>query len=482
MSKCIAVTVWKQAIKYQIEGRAGDKMFTALLPLHPDFAGCGGKGICGRCRIRYRSAAPLPSHADRQYFTPKQLREGWRLACTARLVQDCQIESHYTGTQRMDIVTQEQQDSQLGFAQKSYVAMDIGTTTVAMQLVGQTDQCVLDTYCFVNPQRRYGRDVLARIQADAEGHGADMCQLLLEKMQEGLRVFRRKQAAHHAPEPFAYLVIAGNTAMLHILQGYALKGLGREPFYPVDIQEQNRMICGVPARILPGCSAFVGADITAGLYACDMVRKEEISLLIDLGTNGELVLGNRHRLLATATAAGPAFEGGAAGVHGADLIGLVVRLLEQGMLDDTGLLQEPYFTEGVMHGEALIQQADIRALQMAKAAVYAGIGILCSTYGIRLEGVEHVYLAGGFGYYLKPEEAIAIGLLPKAFAGKIQVVGNSALKGAIRYGSSISGSWMEEPAKQGSLQQIVGRMEVLNLAKQDSFEERYLAAMNLQRG
>lgn len=493
MCEPITVTAWMEGKKYCINGRAGESMLSVLSAVCPDFAGCGRGGTCGRCRLRFITAAPLPVNADRLFFTPQQLREGWRLACLVKLAQDCQVELHFEKQRRMNVVTKnlnqvkearqeygpwrgEEQDK----TQRTFIAVDIGTTTVAMQLVNQADGSILDTYSFLNPQRIYGTDVVARIQADAEGHGPQMRQSLLQKMEEGITQFKMK------PE---YMVIAGNTTMEHILLGHRLKSLGREPFRPVDITEQNTLICNVPARILPGISAFVGADIIAGLYACGFARQEEICMLIDLGTNGELVIGNKNRLLATATAAGPAFEGGAtAGIHGADMVSLAAGLLEQGKLDATGLLSEPYFTQGVAVGDTLIRRQDIRALQTAKAAVYAGIGILCDAFQVTCPEVSRVYLAGGFGYYLNPEEAFAIGLLPEQFRGKTTTAGNSALAGAVKYGCALAGTMghgssstgdtaFRKQSEQGILQRLASHTQILNLAKQPGFEERYLNAM-----
>lgn len=528
----VTVTVWRDRRnqrKEQAEGRAGDYLSTVLFAVCPEFAGCGGRGTCGRCRVRFIKQAPLPGTADRQFFTPDELRDGWRLACRAKLERDCEVELHFAQDRKMDVITQDwthRTDTGTlvitGSEDRAFIAVDIGTTTVAMQLTRQSDGSILDSYNFLNPQRSYGLDVIARIQADVEGHGPAMRDCLLQKLEEGVRKFRegskiRTERTGWAGSP-AYMVIAGNTAMEHILLGYSLEGLGREPFRPVDTGLQRREICGLPAWILPGSSAFVGADVVAGLYACSFGKQEEICMLIDLGTNGEMAIGNRNRILATATAAGPAFEGGAtAEVYGADMIGLAAKLLEESVIDSSGLMADAYFEEGVQIQGVRIRQQDIRSLQLAKAAVYAGVGILCDAYDIPYGEVSRVYLAGGFGCYLKPETAFAIGLLPQDFRQKTMAVGNSALAGAVRYGcmfaegaegmGHISGAMPDVPDEQDgsvilerradtgkgtkpeggkkeedALQKLAERIEVLNLAKQSEFEQRYLSALDLCPG
>ena len=159
----------------------------------------------------------------------------------------------------------------------------------------------------------------------------------------------------------------------------------------------------VSCRLLPGFSAFVGSDLYAGALACGMATSKELTLLVDLGTNGEILLGNHDGILATATAAGPAFEGGAnRGVFGADLVKYLATLRREGLLDDTGLLSEPYFTRGVRIGNLVLTQETVRNLQVAKAAIMSGIQVLLRRAGKGMEEVDRVILAGGFGYSVRP--------------------------------------------------------------------------------
>lgn len=361
------------------------------------------------------------------------------------------------------------------------IATDIGTTTIVMQLRRMRDGRVLDTFRAVNPQRKYGMDVLSRIQAAGivSGNAAqDMKCLVQDVLKCGIEQFKKtvelSDAVQWKPE-IKSMVIAANTTMVHLLMGYSVDSLGKAPFISQHLQEIHTIIGGIPTLIMPGLSAFVGADVLSGMYACNLGLTKEISLLLDLGTNGEIVLGNEERLLATATAAGPAFEGRLdAGVYGADAIGFLAELYRRGFVDETGLLADEYFDKGVSIGSTVMTQEDIRSLQLAKAAVSAGIAILGRTLELEdLKAIDHVYLAGGFGYFLKPEDAVAIGLLPKELEAKCVAVGNAALEGAFLYGRA------EFCHKGQQLEQLKARTKVYNLAQSHMFEQCYLSAINL---
>ena len=369
-------------------------------------------------------------------------------------------------------------------------AADIGTTTVAMQLRSLRDGKVLDTFTCLNPQGKYGADVLSRIEAAENPQTKKaMYREIREALHTGLLQFQ-KTLDRLCLHPCG-IVIAANTTMVHLLIDLDVSLLGKYPFQPETLAELRTTLFGIPAVILPGISAFVGADILAGIYALSMHERQEVTLLLDLGTNGEMVLGNRERLIATAAAAGPAFEGNAEN-YGTDLMALAARLLDEGILDETGLLADPYFEEGIDIGGVRLTQSYIRQLQMAKAAVCTGIRILCEKYGLESPAqIDKVFLAGGMGYYLSPEAAARIGLLPAELAGKTVAVGNAALEGAFWYGRRIL--WQEmsaagENAAAGKPPQtgIISaagilpplRTEVFNLAEEPQFSERYMQEMN----
>ena len=200
--------------------------------------------------------------------------------------------------------------------------------------------------------------------------------------------------------------------------------------------------------------------------------------MIDLGTNGEMAIGNREGILATATAAGPAFEGGASrGIWGADMVHFAALLLQQGLMDETGLLCEPYFAKGIRIGNTLVTKEALRSLQVAKGAIQAGIQILLREYGISATQVDRVVLGGGFGYYLRPEDAVAIGMLPSDFMGRTVSGGNTALCGARAVGRMFMGG-EDGLAYLPELQKNLGKVRVINLAMTEGFQEKYVGALN----
>lgn len=355
--------------------------------------------------------------------------------------------------------------------------------------------------------------------------------------------------------------------MEHLLLGYDVQSLGRSPFTPVKIGVQEtkpetlfaclasdsaksarslvdeavseaerqvwegEILRKLPVYLTPGISAFVGGDVVAGLYAMrmlpgfenedvrqmqggkvgDAIATDGARLLIDLGTNGEMAITDGRRMLVTATAAGPAFEGSGENVLiGTDRIALTASFLRQGILDETGLLAEPYFSEGVpvemarsnTATEAVrnriaagqiqsgadaesgheacgrMKKEDIRALQMAKAAIRAGIEILWQEMGCP-QGTK-VYLAGGFGYELDEEAAYAIGLLPASLRGRVQVVGNTSLAGAFLMGRALWEGRIDRSALEEMLTSGIV-VESVNLAKRKNFAEHYLQYMNLEK-
>lgn len=344
---------------------------------------------------------------------------------------------------------------------------DLGTTTIAMEWYDGLGQKRGEYVC-TNPQRVFGTDVISRIRA-AENplFLRQMQQLARQALEQGIACFRQQGGN---PER---LVIAGNTTMLYLLMGHDPAPLGRAPFQAAYLAQEKLVADGVEAVTLPGLSAFVGADIAAGMLACGMDRGEAVTLLVDLGTNGEMALGNQDKIICCGTAAGPAFEGGG-DLWGADMIALTAKLLERGLADETGLLAEPYFESGVLIGDLRITQERIRQLQTAKAAICAGIRTLIAAYGLDgPEQIRQVWLAGGFGYFLDVDAAIALGLLPQGLEGRVTAVGNAALAGAWLYGN--------EPDAGERLNRLRTVTQVLNLAEQQGFEADFVEAMYLRR-
>ena len=375
-----------------------------------------------------------------------------------------------------------------------FILADIGTTTIAMELYNASGEKMAE-HVRPNPQRIFGADVISRIAAAQNPINARQMQSMVKKvLQEGLEEFARRFPEKQEDdgklrtetmeseevlrigfvEPISNMYLAANTTMLYLLLGHDTTPLGEAPFRAEYLEAESFDLGECKVQVLPGLAAFVGADVLAGVLACDMQESEEISLLIDLGTNGELVLGNREKMYACSTAAGPAFEGmlKAEGqtVWGADIVKCVATLLEEEIMDETGLLKEPYFTEGISISGVRLTQEHIRNLQTAKAAIASGIKILMEQFGIEAEAVKNVYLAGGFGYFLDVDAAVKIGLIPEEFRDKTQAVGNSALAGCYAYHT-------DENAVE-KITRIKQLTRVMNLAETEGFAETFVDNMN----
>ena len=438
-------------------------------------APCGGKGTCGRCKVWMNDVEVL--------------------ACQTMPVADCTLRI----PKEQEIAALGAQAEQKADGQTFGLAVDIGTTTLAMALISLATGDVVATTTSVNHQRSYGADVISRIQAANEGKG----ELLRACIRDDLMRMKEK-LCEGIEGTVVQVVVVGNTTMCHLLLGYSCEALGVAPFIPVDITLQNVTYGQAEVTILPGISAFVGADIVAGIYDCGMAEQGIQTMLLDIGTNGEMAIGDKHGIMVTSAAAGPVFEGGniscgmpgvpgaisrvrmtrnpateeivteyeiiggepPVGLCGSAVIDVMAGLVHLGLVDENGTLAEPWFDEGFpVTGEIRFLQEDIREIQMGKAAIRAGIETLIMERGIP----EQIYLAGGFGCYIDEANAIAIGLFPECFAGRIKAIGNGAINGAIRY--------LGEPRAGEQVERIAGMASELNLAMHTEFNELYVQYM-----
>lgn len=502
---------------------------------------CGGRGTCGKCKIQLLEGELPVSTEDEKFFSKEELEQGYRLACKAFPTENCVIRFCGDTEEEFEVLGDVKaamdssgdadcvQSSATGECtekqhidgnQKPYcIAIDIGTTTLAVSLVESSTGNSVQVHTAINRQRRFGADVISRIQASCEGKGSQLQQSIREDLLEGIQTVMKQ--GNVAEEDLEMISIAGNTTMGHLLMGLSCETLGVYPFTPVDISMRKlefaevfgEAVLHVPVLLLPGISTYVGADITAGMLTCGFAREEKVSLLIDLGTNGEMAIGNKDKILVTSTAAGPAFEGGniscgvgsvagaisdvvieesgnadgagvtvttigdkaPVGLCGTGVIAMVAELLRNELVDETGLLDEDYFDDGfpivkdVEGNELTFTQKDVREMQLAKAAVRAGLETLLLRYGTDYDGIDKVYIAGGFGYKLDLQKAAAIGLLPEELLSKVEAVGNSSLAGAKE--AVLGADAMEE------MKHICYVSEEVNLSSDKDFNEFYMEAM-----
>jgi len=512
----IVISIVDQETSFEITVNPAESILAAIIRHGIYFsAACGGKGKCGKCKIRLQQGDLPISSSDEKYFSEAELTKGYRLACCAYPLSDVSIVLEFPNEDDFAIqvgsVKEQSVVSEMEISKESGydIAIDIGTTTIVLQLLGSKGKQVINSYATINRQRAYGADVISRIQAACDGREAELRKSIQEDLLTGIRFLVTDSKI--SQKQIKRIAIGANTTMGHLLMGYSCEGLGVYPFTPVDIglqkwsfeQVLSSDYCSAEVILLPGISTYVGGDITAGLYSCDFDKHEDICLLVDLGTNGEMAIGNNRRIVTTSTAAGPAFEGGniswgmgsvkgaichveldagevkvrtigetdPIGLCGTGVIETIAELIDKEYVDETGRLEEEYFTDGFElaknpEGKAIIfSQKDIREIQLAKSAVRAGIEVLLRRFGVTYEQVTKVYLAGGFGFHISQEKSMIIGLLPCEFAGKIDAVGNSSLGGALRYLQE------EGEADILKLQKIC---EEIDLSKDADFNDLYM--------
>lgn len=493
-------------------------------------APCNGNGICGKCIVRYKSGATEPTKQDREFLSEKQLEQGYRLACQSYPTEEYKVEipeleetievlSQWENQRTEEIL----KNTAEGTAEKTEnalygICIDIGTTTLAALLVNLETEADCQTDVSVNHQRAYGSDVLSRISASNGGKKWEIQRCIRQDLQKLIRELLQKEKI--TEQQIQRIVIAGNTTMCHLLRGFSCETLGVAPFLPVDLSWMEGSAADflgmkeldTKVVILPGISAFVGADIMAGIAKMNMHRSEGYHLLLDIGTNGEMVLGNCRHMYVTSTSAGPAFEGGniscgmagipgvishvfmeetgkagfqvigeadgenkkkqqAIGICGTGMIDLVYELRKHQMIDEHGTYSDLYFDTGYeLAGKVKFTQNDIREIQMAKAAIRAGVDILVKKAGIAFDEVDDCYLAGGFGTKIDITKAAGIGLIPKELEVKTIPVGNTVLAGTKEV--------LLGRISKDELEKIQTMADVINLAEENDFEEMYLSYMD----
>ena len=521
---------------------------------------CGGRGTCGKCKVRIVRGHADPETADHRQLRPVEIEEGWRLSCQARIHEDmtCEVpqllrvpkaatmglgrlvildpnvrkvrldlEAPSLHDQRSDVarlrdaLTEEGHDmvADVGvlrtlpqvFREADFsvtavlagehlvaveggdttddcfgVAFDVGTTTLVGTLMNLRTGMAAAVLSTLNGQAPFGADVISRISHAMNGPEAieELQAAVVTTMNSVLDGLCAEAGVER--ERVYEAVVVGNVTMLHLLFGVDPSPLAVMPFAPAFMEPLNVPAAEVGLHIhshgyvqtLPALGAYVGADIVAGVLATSIVREDRVRVFVDVGTNGEIVLGSAQRALATAAPAGPAFEGsqircgmratdGAIegvqlgetvelqviggdiapqGICGSGLVDAAAQLLQAGLLDHSGRLRAKEDVPDHPLRERLIDvdgvraflladgvylsQRDIRELQFAKGSIATGIKVLMDILGVTTDDLEEVLLGGSFGSYLNPESARVIGLVPPVEVSRIIAVGNSAGEGA----------------------------------------------------
>lgn len=463
-------------------------------------AECGGAGTCGKCIVRIEEGAenlgPL-TPAEKKF----NLKENQRLACQAHIVRDkSDMVVYIQNFGEYEILKygmeREVPLCPLYYRKEEYVmkdgeivdkyrgkiygiALDIGTTTIVADLVNLENGDILETVAKTNPQISYGNDVISRIEytmvdkktgkylpeEEKKRRIKQLQSLVISQLNETIDELS-KEEGEDISQYIYHTVVVGNSTMRDIFFGKDVSSLGTIPYEPLStdaiVKKPDETELNINRNgTVYGCALIgghIGADILADILASGMYKDEDISLLIDIGTNGEVVIGNKDRLIATSCAAGGAFEGASVscgiggiegaikkieiingrvtystigdeypiGVCGSGLIDLLAELLDKGILTKNARLQSDFY----ITGDLKLTQSDVFQLITSKAAIRTGWQILLKHYPVNLADVKKVYLSGGFGNFIDVRNAIKIGLIPDVPEEKVIKIGNGALEGA----------------------------------------------------
>ncbi|WP_310603111.1 ASKHA domain-containing protein [Anaerosporobacter sp.] len=536
-----------------ISAEAGENLLDILRAEQIDIpAICGGNGTCGKCKVQVLSGEILPATLEeKKRLTPLEIEDGVRFACQLIVQDNMKIalldmagESDAETDRKSKLMKLPQwslktihQDRDRNTENGFGVAFDIGTTTVVGLLWNLETSEPVHVIAKTNPQRAIGADVIARIQYSMKSEESKnhIYELIIDGLNEMIQEFGKSVGDNLL---LKRICIVGNTAMSQIAQNRDVSQLVKPPF-PKEMhrlkeytgKETGLMVSDETSIIyLPGIGGHVGSDITAVVVATDMRNYTGVTLAIDIGTNGEIVLAKDGQMVSCSTAAGPAFEGAsiqygmraskgaiegvtihnqgvelqviegveAEGICGSGLIDAIAAMLDIGVIDETGRILE--LEEAVRVGVSkviatrlqktsdgmqfilqyryakepiVITQRDIREVQLAKGAISAGIRILMGEMGITKDSLDRVFLAGAFGSYLKIGSARRIGLLPNISLEKIRSVGNAAGVGASM--AVLAKTYQEE------CQTVAESTRQVELSLHDSFQEEYIRGMNFEK-
>jgi uncharacterized 2Fe-2S/4Fe-4S cluster protein (DUF4445 family) len=506
---------------------------------------CGGQGLCGKCLVQIEALEPNrlapPDASERDSLGPQLLKAGYRLACridvesplTVRLPQAASL--HYPG--RPPAPTRQKKTSfnatsPLPPPVQSGVAVDLGTTTIGLYLCDLEARQVVASAFLRNPQAIYGADVMSRIGAACIFKTRQKLQnMVIQAIETG--TLSLCQALNLAPHKVVQMVIVGNPTMIHLLVGEDPTSIGRYPFEPAFVDPRQiapgdlgfDVLGSTAVHTLPFASGFVGSDVIAAALATEMEKQPAGTLLVDIGTNGEILLAGTDGFWATSCATGPAFEGamihhgmeavdGAiqgvkidphnhavalaivhsaasappkpAGLCGSGVVSTVAELLRANILLPDGRFNHeatsPHLKTATALGTAfelaspeksfsgrsiLLTQKDIRAIQLAKGALKAGIDLLCCQAG--LDRPQQILMAGAFGNHIDPQDAIAIGMFPEVSGKGPTAIGNAAGDGAVLA--------LLDPQFRRQAQQLARTIKVVDLVHHPDFEKTFIKAL-----
>lgn len=448
---------------------------------------CNGQHRCGQCKVKILNRQVEMNEKEKALLTQEEIEKGIRLAC----FHDYQDDAVIVYQQNMDILEdiKPSNNEQYHYTEGIGLIIDIGTTTIVMKWIDRSQGECIDSSSFVNPQVSFGGDVISRIHYQNEHHHTLLHDLLVESIENKMIEKERK---------VNQIIICGNTTMIHFLLGEDVKPLGEAPFQvpkkEMQLISSHTLFHRYPYDCLvvtfPHISAYVGGDIVAGILSTQMDQQEKNILFMDLGTNGEMVIGNKESLIATSTAAGPAFEGvgiscGGSSIPGAieevrlhpltiktiqnisptcicgsGLISFISECIKYRMIDPIGKIINQ--KEIALTSNIRLNQKDVQNFQLAKAAIQTGVTVLLQQYHI-----NEIAIAGGFGSHLDINDLKEMKVIPDHIQN-IQYYQNSALKGCYQL-------LMTQDFKRVNV--IADKVKTINLAEEPDFEDIYLESL-----
>ena len=401
------------------------------------------------------------------------------------------------------------------------IAIDLGTTTISIALLDLDSGIFIDSITFYNPQTIYGADIIHRIVFASKKDGAEILQKkVLEEINQSISFLCMKNNLSY--NEIKSTVLSGNTTMIHLFLGLPAKFIREMPYSPVmqkfPILNSNSFIDIIKKGkffVMPCVANYLGGDLVSGIISCDLHKKDKINILLDIGTNGEIIIGNKDWLIGCACSAGPAFEGmglncgvrfkqGAitevsfknnefiyeiagnskpCGISGTGIISLIKHLKEQKFIDNRGKFTEKVRDE-INHRKAFIifkkeetfnnefiyvDEIDIDNILRAKAAIYSGISLLLKKLSLDISKIDNMFIAGGIGNSLNIKNALEIGLFPRLRKEKIVFIGNSSLTGAIKF--------LLSRESRDETNELFPKVTYIDLSNEPSYMDEFMAAL-----
>jgi len=485
---------------------------------------CGARGYCRKCVVKVLGEVPAPTPADREQLSAAELDLGFRLSCQLTVRSDLAVavvptalaDAQKAAMGRLSGPVVVDPWAPLNPAGRSLgFALDVGTTSLAGALLDLRTGEELAALALPNPQGVHGADLMSRLSYAIQGEeqARELTMLVRQAALSMLDRLRSKAGAR--PDQVVATALCGNTAMHHLFLGLPVENLAVAPYQPAVLAGCETIVPGLPpVYALPNIAGFVGADAVAAGLAAGIDQGEQTILLVDIGTNGEMLLRHRGRVYACSAPAGPAFEGGeisqgmragagaieavrftgedltvdvikgapARGICGSGLLDGIAALLDARLLDWMGRLKAEGPAAGRVPPGAMsvalapgvsLTQKDIRALQLAKGAIRSGIDLLLRVAGIEPPELDAILLAGAFGNYLRRESAVRIGMLPPVDPARVRPIGNAAAAGAKLALLSREGRQRAE--------RLAREARWIDLATHPDFEEIFMDGLNFPR-